>query len=45
VRWIIAVLVVLALIVAWVVLATMKHGPVTECPPGTIRVHGTCIHT
>jgi hypothetical protein len=45
VRWIIAVLVVLALLVTWVVFAELHHGPVPGCAPGTVRVHGTCIQT
>ena len=43
VRWIVAVLVVLALLVAWVVLADLNRGPATSCAPGTVRVHGACI--
>ena len=45
VRWIIAVVAVLALLVAWVVLADLNRGPVAKCGPGAIRVHGTCIQT
>jgi hypothetical protein len=45
VRWIIAVLVVLALLVTWVVFAELHRGPVTRCAAGTVRVHGACIQT
>jgi hypothetical protein len=45
VRWVVAVLVVLALLVAWVAYADLNHSPVTRCAPGTVRVHGACIQT
>jgi hypothetical protein len=45
VRWIIAVVAVLALVVAWVVFADLNHGRVTRCPAGTVRVHENCVQT
>jgi hypothetical protein len=45
VRWLIAVFVVLALLVTWVVFAELHRGPATRCAPGTVRVRGACIQT
>jgi hypothetical protein len=45
VRWVVAVLVVVALLVVWVVFAEMDHSPVTKCPAGSVRMHSKCIQT
>jgi hypothetical protein len=45
VRWVVAVLVVSALLVAWVVFAELHRGPGIRCPAGTVRVHAACIQT
>jgi hypothetical protein len=43
-KWIIAGVVVIALLVAWVVLSLASNRrPVTTCPSGSIRVHENCI--
>jgi len=39
-KWVIAGVVVLALIVAWVVISlSLSRRPVATCPSGSIRVH------
>jgi hypothetical protein len=45
VRWVVAVVVVVALLVAWVVVAEMDHRSVAKCAPGAVRIHEKCIQT
>ncbi len=45
-KWVIAGVIVVALLVAWVVVSlTVDRGPVTACPSGSVRVREHCIPT
>jgi hypothetical protein len=45
-KWVIAGVIVVALLVVWVVVSlTVDRRPETTCPAGSVRIHERCIST